>query len=404
VRSDLSLAEARRIALAAQGFDRPRPSGRINAGHVSRVIRRLGLVQIDYVNVVLPAHYQVLYSRLGPYSRSLLDDLMYKKREFIEEWAHEASILPIEDWPLVRHRMGAGGRRANAWAAFLKKHDAYAREVLDAVHARGSMTVGEAPPSDIGRKRRSDGWGWSITKTMLEGHFMHGRLAVLERRSNAARVYAPAEHVIPREHFTRETTREESERELLRRAARGHGVGTAADLADYYRMSLKEARPRLAEMVDAGDLKQVRIEGWKEPAYLYAEAKLPKSINAHSLLSPFDPVVWFRPRTQRLFDFEYRFEIFVPEAKRRWGTYVLPFLMGDRLVARVDLKAERERKRLEVRAAYLEPHAEAKPVAEALARELTGLAGWLGLDVVKVARRGGFSRALAAALPRSSRS
>jgi len=403
VRTDLSISEARRITLAAQGFDRPRPQGRVSSTQLSRTIRRLGLVQLDYVNVVLPAHYQVLYSRLGPYRRALLDDLMYKKREFMEQWAHEASILPVEDWSLFQHRMGSGGRRAKAWAAFMKKHAAYAQEVLDAVHRAGSMTVMEAPLGDVGGTRRQDGWGWSLAKTMLEGHFMHGRLAVAERRSNAARVYAPAEHIIPREHFTRESTREESERELLRRAARGHGVGTAADLADYYRMSQREARPRLAELVEAGELTQVRVEGWKDAAYLHSEARVPRSMNPVSLLSPFDPVVWFRPRAERLFDFEYRFEIFVPEAKRRWGTYVLPFLMGERLVARVDLKADREGKRLLVQAAYLESHAEPKAVAEALGRELEGLAIWLDLDAVRVVKRGGFSRALAAAVPRRSR-
>ena len=216
-------------------------------------------------------------------------------------------------------------------------------------------------------------------------------------------VYAPAENIIPHEHFTRGTTSEESEREFLRRAARGHGVGTAADLADYYRMSIGEARPRLAELVEAGELIPVRVEGWKDTAYLHREARIPRSMNPVSLLSPFDPVVWFRPRTQRLFDFEYRFEIFVPEAKRRWGTYVLPFLMGERLVARVDLKADREVKRLLVQAAYLESHAEPKRVADALGRELEGLATWLGLDAVKVAQRGGFSRTLAAAVPKRSR-
>jgi uncharacterized protein len=403
MRADLSLSQARRIALAAQGFDRPRPRGRIDAGHLSGVIRRLGLVQLDYVNVLLPAHYQVLYSRVGPFPRSLLDELIYKKREFMEQWAHEASILPVEDWPLLRHRMAADGRRPKAWAAFMKTHETYAGELLEAVRARGSLTAEEAPQREIGRKRRKDGWGWSIAKTTLEGHFVHGRLAVLERRTNATRVYAPAEAIIPREHFDRESTREVAERELLRRAARGHGVGTAADLADYYRMQLRDARPRLAELVERGELREVRVEGWKDPAYLHPEARVPRTVNAISLLSPFDPLVWFRPRTRRLFGFDYRFEIFVPRAKRRWGTYVLPFLMGDRLVARVDLKADRDGRRLLVPGAYLEAHADREPVAAALARELQGLAAWLDLDRVSVGRRGDFARTLAAAVPRQSR-
>jgi len=395
VSSDLSLSEARRIALAAQGFDRPRPRGRVDARHVRGIIRRLGLVQLDYVNVLLPAHYQILYSRLGPYRRSILDDLLYRRREFLEQWAHEASILPAESWPLLRHGMAAESRRPQAFASFMRRHAGDADRLLALVHDRGPLTALESSGPEANRNRRRDGWGWTHAKTLLEGHFVRGTLAVADRRSNFARVYDLTERVVPEAHLRRHVPPEEAQRELLLRAARAHGVGTAADLADYYRMSPRLARPRLAELVATDKLREVRVEGWRQAAYLHPEARPPKQVLAATLVSPFDPLVWYRPRTARLFDFEYRFEIFVPEAKRRWGCYVLPFLLGERLVARVDLKADRARRCLLVPAAYLETHAKAVEVAPALARELRTLAGWIGLESVTVGRRGNLARPLA---------
>jgi hypothetical protein len=233
---------------------------------------------------------------------------------------------------------------------------------------------------------------------VLEAHFGRGLLAVAERRPNFARAYDLAERVLPPEHYRRQVGRAEAERELLRLAARAHGVGTAADLADYYRLPVREARPRITELVAAGELREVRVEGFREPAYLHPEARLPRQINALALLSPFDPVIWYRARAARLFAFDYRLEVFVPRAQRRWGCYVLPFLLGESLVARVDLKADRAERRLLVLAAYLEPAAEPEAVAAALAAELWTMAGWLGLDSVTVERRGGFARPLAAAV------
>jgi uncharacterized protein YcaQ len=233
---------------------------------------------------------------------------------------------------------------------------------------------------------------------VLEAHFGRGALAVAARRPDFARVYDLAERVIPPEHHRRELGREESQRALLLRAARAHGVATAADLADYDRMPIGEARPRLAELIESGALRLVRVEGWKEPAYLHPEAQSPRTIDAAALLSPFDPVVWYRPRTARLFGFDYRIEIFVPQPKRRWGYYVLPFLLGDRLVARVDLKADRAGSRLIVPAAYIEAHAQPVAAAGALAEELRAMANWLSLDSVAVGDRGDLARPLAAAL------
>jgi uncharacterized protein YcaQ len=397
---DLSPSEARRIALAAQGFDRPRPTGRVGTGHLRRTIRQLSLVQLDFVNVLVPAHYQVLFSRLGPYDRSRLDYLVYRRREFTEQWAHEASILPVDAWPLQRHRMQKHRVRPYGFETLLEDQADYVARVLNEVSARGPLTADDLPAPDgdaLGRWLGMVGsWFGSAQRAVLEAHFGRGLLAVAERRGNFARAYDLAERLIPPEHYGCEVGREEAQRELLRRAARAHGVATAADLADYYRMPVREARQRLAELVAAGELRPVWVEGWKGPAYLHPEARLPPRIDAAALLSPFDPTVWFRPRTGRLFDFDYRFEIFVPQAQRRWGAYVLPFLLGDRLVARVDLKADRPGRRLLVLAAYREAHAEAGRTATALATELRTLAGWLGLDAVAVGRRGNLARALAA--------
>ena len=397
-RTDLSLDEARRIALAAQGFDRPRPSGRVDARHIRRTIRQLGLLQIDYVNVLVPAHYQVLFSRLGAYEKSLLDDLVYRRHEFTEQWAHEASILPVESWPLLRHRMEVHDRRARSRASFMEQHADYVGWVLDEVRARGPLAADDLAEPEGTPRRKAGAWLGTLPGAALGAHFGRGVLAVSARRPDFVRVFDLAERVIPREHHRREVRREEAQRELLRLAARSHGVGAAGDLADYYRMPIREARPRIAELVEAGELREVRVEGWREPAYLHPEARLQRRIDAAALLSPFDPVVWYRERAARLFEFEYSIEIYVPRAKRRWGYYVLPFLLGDRLVARVDLKADRTERRLLVLAAYIELGADQGEVADALAKELRTMARWLELDGVKVDRHGGLASALGRAI------
>ncbi len=397
---DLSLSEARRIALEAQGFNRPRPNGRVDVRHLRRTIRQLGLLQIDYVNVLAPAHYQVLFSRLGPYARPRLDDLVYRRREFTETWAHEASIVPVETWPLLRHRRETHRVRPWGFEKFMERNRDYVESVLEEIRARGPLTANDLPELEGTPRRIADRWGWglAVKKSVLEAHFGFGRLAVAERLPNFARTYDLAERVIPPEHLRRRVGREKAQRELLCLAARAHGVGTAGDLADYYRMPIRDARARVAELVEAGDLREARVEGWREPAYLHPAARPPRRIDAAALLSPFDPVVWTRARAARLFEFDYRAEMFVPQAKRSWGYYVLPFLLGDRLVARVDLKADRGERRLLVQAAHIEPAAEPGAAAAALAAELRAMAAWLDLDAVSVRRRGGFARPLAAAV------
>jgi len=393
----LSISDARRIALAAQGFDRPRPAGKAGVSHLQRVIRQLGLLQIDYVNVLLPAQYQVPFSRLGAYDRASLDHLVYRRREFTEQWAHEASIVPMETWPLLHHRRETHRVRPWGFEKFMEKNPDYAAMALEEIRRRGPLAA-EDLPDPKGASRRIPGAWHTVTRAVMEAHFGRGLLAVATRRPNFAREFELAERLVPPEHYGRAVPREEAQRELLRHATRAHGVATAGDLADYFRMPITEARPRIAELVESGEVREVGVEGWREKAYLHREARLPRAINAAALLSPFDPVVWYRDRAARLFDFEYRIEIWVPKPKRRWGYYVLPFLLGDRLVARVDLKADRGERNLQVLAAYLEPHANPGEVADALGRELTLLAGWLGLDSVTVARQGNFARTLRKAL------
>lgn len=395
-RTDLSLNEARRAALAAQGFDRRRPEGKVGPRDLRRTIRQLGLLQIDFVNVLVPAHYQVPYARLGPYEMSHLDDLVYRRREFTEQWAHEASIVPVESWPLLRHRLEA--RRVRPWGfeTFLKENTGYVAWVLEEIRTRGPLAADEMPEREGIPRRLPGSWLSTVPRAVLEVFFAQGVLAVAGRRPDYVRTFDLTERLIPVEHHGREIGREEAQRELLRRAARAHGIGTADDLADYYRMPVREVRPRLAELVEAGELRLVRVESWRQPAYLHREARVPKQIDAATLISPFDPLIWFRARAARLFDFEYRVEIFVPKPRRRWGYYVLPFLLGDRLVARVDLKADRKERRLLVLAAHIETHAKPASVAPLLADELRTMARWLGLESVVVAKNGDLCRPLIA--------
>jgi uncharacterized protein len=397
-RDTLSLAEARRIALAAQRFHVPRPSGPVGLAQVRRVLDALGLVQIDHVNVLVPSHYHVPFSRLGPYDRRHFDALVYRRHEFTEQWAHEASIIPVAHWPLLRHRMETRPVHPYGFERFLDRHAGYVAEVLEAVRTRGLLTADDLPSPPGGERRLAHSWYGTVPRAVLEAYFARGRLAVADRRPNFARAYDLAERIIPAVHRRRRLDPAEAQRELLQLAARAHAVGTASDLADHYRMSVRDARPGLRELEESGIVRRVRVEGWRELAYLHREAELPARIDAVALLSPFDPLLWFRPRAERLFHFHHRNEIFTPPERRRWGAWVLPFLLGDRLVARVDVKALRMERRLRVGAAYLEPGHRSGPVAEALAAELSLVARWLDLDRLEVGRRGNLARTLAAAV------
>lgn len=382
----LSSAQARRIALAAQGFADP-PHATPTRRTLQRTFGRTGVLQIDSVNVLQRAHYMPLYSRMGPYDTDLLDRASGQgPRLLVEYWAHVAAFMPVELWPHMRHRM-----------RFFAEHDRWLRravekpEVLErvraAIRADGAATARDLDDGDL-RRRDHWGWNWSVTKDALEYLFFIGELAVAGRNSAFERRYDLPERVLPAEVVNAPTpAKSDAQRTLVERAARSHGVATLRCLADYYRMGTAETRAAVAELEEAGTLIPVRVEGWSKPAYLHAEARLPRRIGARTLLSPFDPVVWERQRTEALFDFFYRIEIYTPAAKRQHGYYVLPFLLDDRIVARVDLKAERRTGVLQVLGSYAEPTAPQATPAE-LAAELARLAGWLGLVRIEVAGRG----------------
>lgn len=378
----LSLSQARRIHLGAQGFADPRPAGRVDVRHLRRVLRRTGLLQIDSVNVVARAHYMPVFSRIGPYPPELLDDLTYRRRELFEYWVHEASIVPVQLHPLLRHRMaGSGaGRRARALMADLP---GYIEAVAEEVAAHGPLRVSEL--SDPGSSS-GPWWGWSKGKTALEHLFSVGTVAVADR-DNFVRRYDLTERVLPAEVLAAPTpTADDGRRALLLRAARHLGVATAAGLADYHRQSLRRAGPLIDALVGDGELQPVRVQGRAAVCYLDPAAPVPRAIPAATVLSPFDPVVFHRPRAEWLFDFSYRIEIYVPASRRRYGYYVLPFLHTETIAGRADVRADRRRGRLVVNGAWWEHGARAP--TDVWVRSLQELAAWLGLDDIEIADRG----------------
>jgi uncharacterized protein YcaQ len=385
------------VALAAQGLTRDRPPAP-GLRQLRAMVRRLSVVQIDSVNVLARAHYLPGWSRLGGYDVADLDRLAYHRGDLFEYWAHEASLLPVELEPLLRWRKHRALLHEGIWggvAAVSKNRPDLVEAVRDRVRAEGPLAA-----SDFGDRALGSWWGWSDTKRALEYLFWSGQLAVAERRRSFERVYDLPERVLPPDVLAAPTPDEdEARRALLLLAARAHGVGTLADLADYFRQSVPVARPQLAELVTDGELVPVDVEGWSAPGYVLPDLVVPRRADARALLSPFDPVVWERPRVKRLFDFDYRIEIYVPAGQRRHGYYVLPFLLGDRLVARVDLKADRQQGVLRVRGASEEPAAPDE-TPEALAAELQEMAAWLGLgEVVVEAAQEPLGSALRAVLP-----
>lgn len=390
----LDRAQARRITLAAQGFaDRRHATPTLRT--FSRTLARTGVLQIDSVNVLQRAHYMPLYSRMGPYDTALLRRAAEQApRRIVEYWAHVAAFMPVDLWPHMQHRMRHFRERGHQWGAM--RHDPkLVASLIDEVRERGPSTARDLDDG-LPRAKTHWGWNWSASKKALEYLFATGALAVAGRNSAFERRYDLPERVIPPQVLARPVPADaDAHVELVRRASISHGIATEACLRDYYRMHHSQSRPAVAALVDAGELLPARVEGWNRPAFLHRDARMPRRIAARALLSPFDPVVWERERTERLFGFRYRIEIYVPEHLRSHGYYVLPFLLGDRLVARVDLKADRRAGALVVRSAHVEPQAPEATAAE-LAAELRQLAGWLGLSRLRVARRGGLARALGA--------
>ncbi|MEN9505580.1 MAG: hypothetical protein RI958_1506 [Actinomycetota bacterium] len=393
---DLSLAEARRVALSAQGFGRARPIGRVDRRHLRRVVHQMGVIQIDSVNVLVRSQELPLFARLGPHPRSLIADAT-RDGELFEYWVHEACHVPTEHHPLHRWQM-AQPHRWRSIDALDRRRPGFVDEVERRVAADGPLTSADLSQR-VGKK--GTWWDWDDGKVALEYLFWTGRLSARRRSSDFARLYDLTERVIPAEVLALPTPTElEARTGLLELAARHLGVATAEDLVDYHRQRMAPCRPLIAALVEAGRLRQVRVEGWERPAYVHIDTSTPRRIDARALLSPFDPVVWCRPRVERLFGFRYRIEIYVPAPKRQYGYYVLPFLLGDRLVARVDLKADRQRRVLLVQGAFLEPGEPSGLVSEALAAELVSMAGWLGLDTVDVIGRGDLASPVSGALRR----
>jgi uncharacterized protein len=398
----LSKAQARRVALAAQGFLDP-PHRPPTMRTLSRTLGRTGVLQVDSVNVLQRAHYMPLYSRMGPYDVDLVRRASETSpRRMVEYWAHVQALMPVDLWPVMRHRMARYRDGRHKWWGTTVTQE-LTDNLLAEITDRGASTARDL---DDGLPRKKDhwGWNWSSTRRALDYMFMVGDVAIAGRNSQFEIRYDLPERVIPREHLEAPAPSEhDAVKELVRRAARSHGVATLRDLADYYRLraipgqSQTGAAPIVAELVEEGELVPVAVEGVRRPAYLHRDARLPRRIGARTLLSPFDPVVWERERTESLFDFFYRIEIYTPVEKRIHGYYVLPFLLGDRIVGRVDLKADRKAGLLLAKGVYAEPDAPAE-TAEQLAEELGRLAGWLGLHTVVVEPRGDLAAPLAALL------
>lgn len=399
----LSIAEARRVALAAQGFGPPR-KGAKSWPKLAAMIDRINLLQIDSVNVLVRSHYLPLYSRLGAYPQATLDARAFdnKRRALFEAWAHEASLLPLTLHPLVRWRMARARNGHGTYGSmdrFAAEERNYLKTALDFVTRNGPTAVSDLPD---GGKSLGGWWGWSKGKMALECLFDQGLVTTATRRS-FERIYDIPERVIPPAILNQPAPAEaDAIRRLLDLSGRALGIGTEFDLRDYFRLPVADTKRALAELVEAGALLPVSVEGWSHRAHLHREAAHPRRVEATALVSPFDPLVWERARAERLFNFHYRIEIYTPASKRKFGYYVLPFLHRGQFAGRVCLKADRQAGVLRANAVHLEAGADAAGTAEALAAELALMAGWLGLGEVACGGRGNLAAALRRSLPKRS--
>jgi uncharacterized protein YcaQ len=396
----ISADAARRVAVAAQGFTEPKPAAAVTRAHLRRLISRIQVLQLDSVSVAVRAHYAPIFSRLGPYDRDVLDRAAWSHsarspRLLVEYWAHEAALMAVDDWPLLRWRMReyTHGR----WGTeIVRNNTKLAENIVATVAELGPSTSGQIEAhleADKPRGRKGPWWDRSDTKWVAEALFAAGVLTT-GTRVGFARHYDLTERVLPPEVVARQIDGDEAVRELVLRAATALGVATETDIRDYFRLGAKQAKPAIAELVSAGELEPVEVDGWSAPAYLRAGQTVTRRDHGTALLCPFDPLIFFRPRVERLFDFHYRIEIYTPQPKRQYGYYVWPFLLDGRLVGRVDLKAERTRDALHVVGAFTEPGQDAGRVATALAAELRTMASWLGLADVTVGERGDLVRPL----------
>ena len=394
--TDISAAQARRIALSAQGFGRPRTDAATGIRQLGSVIDRLGLLQLDSVNVYERSHYLPVFARLGHYDKADLDRLTFgRKSRYTEYWAHEAAIIPMAQRPLFQWRMDA--RRAHqlsddtGWA---NTNGAMLDWLRAELAAKGPLAASEIEHD--ASKGSGSWWGWSDVKYGLEYLFGWGEV-VSDGRTRFERTYALASQRVPAEVLATTVAEPDAVRQLMALGAKAHGIGTLADIADYYRIKTAPARLAVADLVDSGELIPVAVEGWKQQGYLHRDARIPRRIDAGALLSPFDPVVWARPRAERMFDFHYRIEIYTPAHKRVFGYYSLPVLVDDRIVGRVDLKSDRQNRVLRVQSAWREAGAPAG-VEQRVAPLIENARAWQGLDTIEVVDRGDLARDLAGAL------
>ncbi|WP_417554359.1 winged helix-turn-helix domain-containing protein [Microbacterium sp.] len=397
----LSSGEARRMTLAVQGFSRRMPDA-VSHRHLHRTMERLGVLQIDSVNVFARSHYMPMFSRLGAYDTALLDrSFLSRTTHYVEYLAHEAAFMPVEDWALWAFRMQAWRRRASEEGSWMHAN----ARTLDWVRAelRDRGPLRPADLRDDAPRERGPWWDWDAAKSALEHLWRCGEVAIAGRVGFERR-YGLAERIVPAAVLEAPLPEPDAVRELVRRAARSYGVATISDLNDYYRLRDRSAvRAAVGDLVDAGELEPVVVRGWERggravPAWRHRDAALPRRIDRAALLTPFDPVVWFRDRALRVFDFDYRIEIYVPAHKRRYGYYSLPVLVGDRIVARVDLKADRAASALKVQSAWWEQHARPETDAPRIAEELARAAAWQGLERLSVSGWGDASDAVARAL------
>jgi uncharacterized protein len=395
--ASLTAAQARRISVAAQGFSDQRSGAPLTRAHLRRLISRIQVLQLDSVSVAVRAHYAPVFSRLGPYDRDVLDRAAWGPRParlLAEYWAHEAALMAVDDWPLMRWRMRQ--YRHGRWGTHIvKANPRLVDAVIAAVEELGPSTAGQIEAHLATEPRRNKGawWNRSDTKWIAEALFASGVLTTATR-VGFARHYDLVERVLPAAVLAREVDDDEAIRQLALRAATALGVATEADIRDYFRLSAHQVKPAIADLEAAGELERVAVDGWSAPAYLPAGLPVPRRDRGTALLCPFDPLIFFRPRVERLFGFHYRIEIYTPAAKRQYGYYVWPLLLDGQLVARVDLKADRTADALRVVGAFAEPEAPRPRVVTALAGELESMASWLGLGGVSVADRGDLAREL----------
>ena len=382
----LSIADARRIALAAQGFDTARPQTKATQRHVDTLISRLGVIQIDSVNVLVRSQELPLFARLGNHDRNAIPRATEAQKLF-EYWGHEAAHLPVDLHPLFRWKMDAARTgKVTHWGltSFYEENKAFVKRILKHVEKNGPTTSRELSTRT---EKKGTWWDWDEAKVALEYLFLTGELMSRGRGSDFARIYDTTERVLPQRIIDAPTPSEhEARKQLLVRSAVAQGVATASDLADYYRQKLATVKPLIAELVEEGELREVAVDGWTEKAFVYRNAKLPKQLHATALLSPFDSLVWCRPRNERLFDFHYRIEIYTPKEKRKFGYYVLPFMMNGEMVGRVDLKADRAKGILQAHSVHTEKGVKRSVINEALNAELAAMATWLGLEQVQIGR------------------